>query len=386
MRLRPEVVLLPAAFLTFFDRALLPPQMISIAQVFAVEVADIGHVMTGYVIAYGLGQVFWGLVSSRTSPFRAMGVSIAVAAAGNLMSALAPDPLWLLIGRVLSGTGFSAMVLTALVYIGDTLPLRERVPAAAQLAVALSLGMTAGTLAGAALSDGVLWRWSYVIVIAALLLLAFGLRMLRGEYSGSRVPIIGSFSLLVRNPWVLLILVLTVLEGALLIGVVSFIPVVLEQAGYSTFSAGAITALFGIAVVVSSQAVRPLARLLPGWVLLFIAGAVIVLAFAMVAFWLHWVTAVACTVLLGFAWSVGHTQLQAWMTDASKGARPVGMSLFGLALFGGAAMGTSGSTYATQGEGFSSLFALAAAVGLVLAIVAAGGRAKYVEQDQREVR
>ena len=65
--------------------------------------------------------------------------------AANIGSALATDPLTYSVTRGLAGAAFSATITAALIYFGDTLTMKQRAVATANLAAAISLGLAAGT-------------------------------------------------------------------------------------------------------------------------------------------------------------------------------------------------------------------------------------------------
>ncbi|CAN7359629.1 MFS transporter [Microbacterium sp. LjRoot45] len=374
--------LMGAAFLAFFDRALLAPMITAAAKELRSPPEAIAHAVTVYVLTYALAQLPWAAVSGRFGQLRTLAVASGLAAAGAVLSACAWDAGSLTVARAVSGAALAAIVPTILVHIGDSMDLSRRAVAAVNLATALSLGMTAGSAAAASLAEWWTWRAAFAssAVIGAVVCLVFAWNGRGG--GGAVVGFWRSVPYLVRNVWVWAVLVLAVVEGAVLVGVINFIPVALEADGVAVAVAGFALAAFGIAVVVWSVVVRALVRRLTPWVLLAVGGATAVVAFALLWGVRGVVTATVAVVLLGFAWACAHTQLQTWATDVMTGARPLGMALFALALFGGGVIGSALGADAVARGSYDGLFAAAGLISVAFAVGSALLRRVYRPVEQ----
>ncbi|GAA2045908.1 MFS transporter [Agromyces tropicus] len=375
-------LLLAASFLTFTDRAELPPLFTTVADEFAVDAAVVTVAMTAYVAAYAVGQLGWGIAALRVGRVRLLVIALAAAAVGQLGTAIAWDPVSLTLARITAGAAFAAIVPAALVWIGDNLDLRSRGAAAANLAVALSLGMTAGTAVAALAGEWGAWR--AVPASAALLAAVLAVLLARtGEpvRVGPGLPVLAGFRVVLGDPWVVAVLLLTAVEGALLVGVFSYLPVAAEHGGAGTLVAGLVTALYGVAVIGSSLVLRlVLHRVVPAAVL-GIAGAAIVAGYSLLALRTDAVAVAIAAALLGLAWAAGHVQLQVWMTDAVARSRPIGAAVFALALFGGGAIGAWLGGFAVAGLRFGLLFGVSALGGAAFALAAAMSRSRYRERE-----
>ncbi|MDO9589815.1 MAG: hypothetical protein Q7J04_01570, partial [Microcella sp.] len=185
-----------------------------------------------------------------------------------------------------------------------------------------------------------------------------------------------------RRPWAIAVLLLTALEGALLVGVLSYLPTALIEEGAPIVVAGIATSVFGLAVIAWSQLLKPLlGRWRPSTVLL-VGGLAASLAYGLVAFRVDFVTVGFAAVLLGLGWAFAHTQMQTWMTDAAAGARPVGMSLFAVALFGGGSLGAVAGNAAVPGGDFSILFAGSALSAIIFAVTGMILRNRYAPREE----
>jgi predicted MFS family arabinose efflux permease len=381
---RAPYILLGAAFLTFFDRGLMPPMLTAIAEEWGVGVAEIGPALTGHVVAYGLVQLLWAMLSSRIGQLRMLRVSLALAVLGSIASALAFDPVSLTIARVVAGAGFGATVPAILVYFGETIPLARRGSAMANLATALALGMTAGTVAASLLAPLTSWRWAFAATaVLGLAVAALVWRLRAPDPALAPLSIARSLRVLLTDRWSVLVLTLAVFEGAVLVGMIAFLPIALESAGEDRALAGIVTSVFGVAVIVAAQIVKLVFVSTRPWVPLLVGGVTAVAGYTLLGVHVALATVVFASVVFGFAWATAHTQLQTWMTDAVSRARPVGAALFGMALFGGGAIGAwLGTVFAAAGQ-FGILFIVAAICGAVFTVTAAIGRARYPEREQR---
>ena len=140
------------------------------------------------------------------------------------------------------------------------------------------------------------------------------------------------------------------------------------------------TGLYGVAVIVTAQLMKPALHRVPPWALLAVGGGAIIVAFTTVAISTTIVTVLVASGLLGVAWAAGHTQLQHWVTDAVSRDRPVGTAAFSTSLWLGGAGGAAVGAAVAVGGSFPALFAATAALAVVFATVGAIGRSRY---DQR---
>lgn len=374
---RLVALLLVAAFVTFFDRSLLPPIFGPVSSGLGVDREAIGGALTAYMFAYGFSQLGWGILLARWGRTKVLTVALVGCVVGAALTTLAPDYWTFVVGRVISGTCFGALIPVALVYFGDTLPLHERGKANANIAAALSLGLAVATIASPVLTEWMSWQVGFAIVVALSIGVLVGVRSDRSALPVVRVGVVESLRRVVRNAWALLALALMLLEGAILVGVVSFLPAALEFTGTTPAEAGLAVGVFGLAVIGWSFVVKRLIPVLaPHWLLGLGGGAAVVafaLLIAVIAVW----SVVIAALLLGFAWAAAHTQLQTWMSDAVHDARAIGMSLLGVMMFVGAGMGSGVATVLDSVGNFEALFIGATWVALVFTVVAFFGRRAY---------
>lgn len=375
------MILIIAAFVSMIDRSVMPPLVPVVATDFGSSIDAVGYSLTVYAVSYAALQLAWSTLANRIGRVRVLVISTGLGGLANMGTALSVDPLMYSITRGLAAAAFSATITTVLIYYGDSLSMARRAVATANLAAAISLGLAAGTLGAGAIAQWFGWRWVYVAVAVLSFALMVWLPRLDEVASTDRASMRKSVVTLAGNRWAVAVLVFTVIEGALLIGVFNYLPVALQARGSSVLVAGLVTAAFGATVVVTSQLMRLILGRWPAWLLLLIAGVAIVAGYAYLAAGVALASVLAATIALGIAWAAGHTTMQTWMTDAAAATRAIGMSFFSIALFVGASVGAAVGNVAAGAHRFELLFAVTTVVAVVYTVVTALSRARYVVRE-----
>jgi predicted MFS family arabinose efflux permease len=372
-----RTILIVAAFVAMVDRSVMPPLVPVVAADLDSSIGAVGHSLTVYALAYAAFQLVWSTLSTRWGRIRVLTISTAMSGLANVGSALATDTVTYSVARGLSGAAFAATITGVLIYFGDTLTMKQRAVAMANLAAAISLGLAAGTVAAGVIAQWWSWRWVYVGVALACAVLVGVLAGLKEPPVGRSERLLVAIRLLAINPWAMTILFFAVIEGVLLIGVFNYLPVALQAEGASVLAAGLVTAAFGVTVVVATQLMKLVLGHWPAWLLLLFAGLAMTTAYVALAVDVSLHSVLAGSSLLGLAWALGHTTIQTWMTDAVADVRATGMSFFSLALFAGASVGAALGGVAAAGGGFAALFVASVGVSLFLAATTSVARAGY---------
>ncbi len=371
-------VMLAAAFMSMFDRSTMPPMLTAIASGLGSSIGDVGAALSALAVTYAISQLAWSAVSSRLGQVRVLRIGFFIATAGSLLSACSVDPTMLGLARGLSGIAIGAVIPSTLVYVADRFPIERRVHALANLATSTSLGATAAVLVASVLGPLGGWRWVFVGTGAAELLLAVLLFRVDPEPRPKEpVPILRSARRVLSDGWAVLTLLLVLLEGIILIGVMSFLTAALHSTGTDPILSGVVTAVYGVALIGTAQLMKFVLGRIPPGILMLLGGSATVLGFLFLSLTVNVATVVIASALFGFAWAFAHTQLQTWMTDAVARDRPVGTALFATALFTGGAIGAAiGSAAAAAGE-YEWMFIGSTIGALVFAVVAGIGRTRY---------
>jgi len=374
---RPPLALSVASFVSTFDRFAVNPMLVLIAVDLRVSLATAVAVASGYFLAYGLSQPMWGVLSDRFGRVPVMRVALLGAALAGLASALMPTLGALVISRVVAGACFGAVIPTSLTYVGDTVGVSLR-----QRALSILMGVSAMAIAVATATGGVLGGlagWRVVFTMAALCALAcvIGLRALP-EPPRAEVGHLGRHvGAVLRGRWPPLVFALAFVEGAVVLGTLTFLATALQYHGVSTAVAGLGTATYGLGVWLFTRLVMRLSRGWPVWRLIAVGGAQLCAGYTIVAVDVSVATVTVAALLLGGGWSFMHSSLQTWATSVAPRARGTAVAFFAASLFvGSAASSWAAGPLAEQGR-YPLLFGLAAGVALPLTVVAAVARRRY---------
>jgi predicted MFS family arabinose efflux permease len=386
-RLSPIRLLQTTAFVATFDRFAMPPMLVAIAADLGVPLARIVQAAGVYFLAYGLMQPVWGIVSDSLGRVRTMRLTLLGAAVATVVSAGVGSPLALAAARGVAGGFFGAAYPASLIYLGDTVPMHRRQPEVTRLMVGVALG-TAGASVGAGVVAQLLtWRVAFVVTGLAAVVLAILLRSLpepppRPE-AAARGHLLQPLREVLRSPAAVLVLALALLEGAVLLGVLTLLPPAVEASGASPSVAGAVTAVYGLAVFGSSRLVGRLSQRLHASRLIALGAVAALLACLVLTVSREPLVALVVAVLLGLAWTSMHSSLQTWATEVAPQARAVVVSLFAGSLF----VGSAGSAVAVAGlaqDGrYGLVFLLAAVLTVPLGLVGTWTRARW-RSSQRE--
>lgn len=146
---------------------------------FAVSAAQIGWIVTGYVLAYAIGVPLYGRMSDLFGVRPIFVLGLLGFATGALVCALAPNFLVLVMGRTLQGIGGAVIPALATVSVARVLPSGNRGGAMGLVASSVGIGSAVGPVVGGAV--GQFWGWRALFVgslVLALLLIPFARRVL----------------------------------------------------------------------------------------------------------------------------------------------------------------------------------------------------------------
>lgn len=338
--LRSQVRLLQAASLTSsFDRFVVGPLLLTIAAAFGVGLAQAAAVASVYFLTYGLSQPLWGLCSDRFGRVRTLRAALTGAAVLGTVSAIAPTLELLVLARAGAGACIAAAVPSALVYIGDVVPFHRRQAVLIDLNAATAIGITAAIGLGGVLAAAVSWRLGFLLPALAAGVLAVVLSRLPepAQAPGRRT---GPGAAL-RSRWGRRVLLLALVEGAALLGLLTYLAPAVESRGASPTEAGALVALYGVGLLLASRVVKRVAGVVPPERLVVLGAAGLAVAYGGVALSTAPVVVALAALLVGAGWASMHSTMQAWATEVVPEGRAGMVSLFAAALFVGSGLATS---------------------------------------------
>ena len=367
-----------AAFLSTFDRFTMAPMLFTIAAGLGASLEEVAWAASLYYLLYGVMQPVWGTLSDRFGRVRVIRVALVGALVPGLLSALAPNLLALMVGRALAGGLFAAIIPASLVYIGDTVPMAVRQRALAnQLATSALATALATASAGLAAYLG-LWRVAFAapVVVSAALGIFLLSRLPEPEREAGAGPL-ARLAIAARRPWAGLVVALALIEGGVILGFLTYLAPALEYAGYSAAVSGLVVGLFGIATLGWTWLLKRVSDRFGKSVLLLAGGTLLGLGYAAGALGQNLVGISLAACLIGGGFAFMHSTLQTWATEVVPEARATVISFFAAALFVGSGVATTAAAPLAEAGSYGTLFALAAAVAVPLALLSAFTRLRY---------
>ena len=369
-----------AAFFSSFDRFAVAPMLVTIAASLGASLSEVAATASLYYLLYGAMQPVWGMLSDRIGRVRVMRLTLYGATVAGVVSALAPNLGVLVAARALAGGLFAAVIPAALVYVGDTVGMDSRQKALADLMAASAVGTALATALGGLAAYLDAWRFAFAAPALAGGVLALLLARLPEpkdfapeEREGPLVQV----GRVLGRPWALAVVVIAAVEGAVILGCLTFLAPSLEIDGFSPAVAGLAVGLYGLAVLGWTRAVKRVSDRLGAAALILIGGGMLTLGYASGALGPPLVGVGIAAVLVGGGFAFMHSTLQTWATEVVPEARATVISLFAAALFVGSGVATTVAAPLAEGGSFGLLFAAAAVVAVPLGLFAALARWRY---------
>jgi YNFM family putative membrane transporter len=365
------------SFLSSFDRLAIAPMLVVIAVALGRSVQAVSQAAAVYFLCYGVAQICWAIASDRLGRVRTLRLALLLAAAGGFASAAAPDVGWLVAARGFTGACFAAAIPSALVYIGDTVPMAVRQAPLTDLMTSTAVGITAATVGAGAVADFTSWRVAFALTAAVAAILAVVMRGMAEPELPAPPPMSASLRAALGNKWAVLVIVLGLIEGFVLLGPVTFLPATLQDGGLGVAASGSLTAVYGAAVLVCARVVKRRSRTTAPARLILIGGVQTVAAYAVLTVDHGVVPVIIGLILLGAGWAFLHSTMQTWATDAAPEARATSVSLFVTMLFCGSAVAAALEGPLVGGGHFQLMFAVTLAMSVPLVVIATIGRRRY---------
>jgi predicted MFS family arabinose efflux permease len=375
---RPLRLLQVTTFVSTTDRFLMPPMLIVMSQALGVPLSSLVHTASVYFLAYGLMQPVWGIVSDRLGRVRTLRITLTAAALATGASALAADVTQLGVTRALAGAAFSAAVPASLIYVGDTVPGPRRQTEVTNLMIGVAIGTAIASVGAGALAQLISWRAAFAVSAAGAMLLVFLLRGLpEPARDRPREGLLAPLGRVARSGPTLLVLLLAVTEGGVLLGGITLLPPAVQSTGVSPAVAGAVTAVYGVAVLIFARVTGALSRRWPVWRLIAVGAVAAVAGCSLAAFSQRAAVAAVVAALIGIAWAAMHSSLQTWATEVLPSARATVVSGFAGSLFAGSALSAALLAGPAGAGHYGAAYAALAVAAVPLGILATVARARW---------
>ncbi|MFK8081014.1 MAG: MFS transporter [Granulosicoccus sp.] len=380
-----------AAFGSSMSMRLCDPMLPLFALEFDRPVTSIAPIVTLFTIAYGIFSLVHGPWGDRRGKLNVVSWATLMAAVGSAASALAVSYEWLLALRFVSGAACAAIIPLSLAWIGDSLPSHERQQTLARFSAATISGMILGQVIGGIFADTIGWRAAFAL--AAVVFLIAGLRLL--FFARAHQPsltdspsgnVVSGYLALFRNKWMRFVIVVVALEGALVVGAMTFIPTRLHlHFNLPLWQAGLVMAMNGFGGLYFSWRSKALIKRLGESGMALLGALALGTGLCSIVFLPHWLFSLPACALMGFGFSMLHNTLQNLATQAHPDARGTAIAGFVLALFIGQAVGVSLAAWSIAQIGFETTFV---AIGFMLAglgNVAASGFARRASEAPKAI-
>lgn len=346
------------------------PMLVELGRSFSTTPAEASYVVSGFAVAYGMAQAFFGPVGDRLGKYRLIALTTLACTLGSLAAVLASSLGQLVLARVLAGFTAAGIIPLSMAWIGDTVPYEQRQTTLARYLVGQISGVIAGQFVGGFFTDTFGWRWAFAFL--GTFYFAIGVLMLaelrRNPLAAAHVAPAQSGLGMVRQmrevfarPWARRVLLVVGLEGGALFGALALVPSYLHlRFGLELTAAGSVMGLFGLGGLTYTFLSRHLVARLGEIGLAWVGGVVLACAWGMLALAPHWQWALPACFLVGIGYYMMHNTLQTNATQMAPAVRGTAVSLFASAFFLGQSAGVALAARMMVAYGGERVFAVAA--------------------------
>lgn len=384
------MLLAVAAFGSSAAARLCDPMLPELARTFAASPAAVAHVVSAFSVAYGLMQAFFGPLGDRVGKYRLVALTTLASVFGTVGAALAWSLDWLVFFRLLAGATAAGIIPLSMAWIGDTVPYEHRQPTLARFMGGQIAGVIGGQFLGGLFTDTLGWRWAFAFL--AVVYLAVGWMVLAESRANPRAQhqpqsgasprgMLHQIAQLFRRRWARVILAVVFLEGMLVFGALALVPSYLHgRFGMTLTGAGALMAAFGVGGLSYILVARHFVRRLGETGLALLGGALIALAWGLLAYGPSWAWAIPASYCVGLGFYMLHNTLQTNATQMAPDIRGTAVSLFASSFFLGQSLGVVIAAIVFDRFGFA---VLVLAAGLLLPVVS-GVFARLLSRRHRQ--
>lgn len=191
-------VLMTAVLVTVTASDMVNLMLPAIGAEFDASAAQLAWVVTGFLLVFSVGVPLYGRISDRVSLRRLFVFALLAYAAGNLVCALSPDLLVLVVGRIVTGIGAAAIPVLSIIAVTRLMPAGKRAMAIGVISAGAGVGTAAGPAVGGGVGQVLGWpALFWFMLVAALVLLPLVWRVLPDEppAGGSRLDLPGGLLL-----------------------------------------------------------------------------------------------------------------------------------------------------------------------------------------------
>jgi DHA2 family metal-tetracycline-proton antiporter-like MFS transporter len=155
-------VLISAVFVSVLNSSMVNVVVPVIGRDYGVSEAQVGWVITGFLLTFAIGIPLYGRAADVFSIRRAFMVGLVAFAAGSLICASAPSLGMLVFGRIVQGAGGAAIPALSSVSVAKILPPGERGTALGLIVSSVGIGAAVGPILGGTVGSLVGWHYLFI--------------------------------------------------------------------------------------------------------------------------------------------------------------------------------------------------------------------------------
>ncbi len=324
------------------------PQIASDLQV-TIGAASI--VVTSYLIAHGSVQLVIGPVGDRFGKYLCIAIAAAASTLFVLLCGLAQSLPLLVAARLACGLATGWVIPFSLAFIGDVIPYERRQQVIGRFISGQILGQLFGQAAGGVLGDLFGWRNVFFILAAMLAAATAGLfiELWRNPitHAGSAATqstrgLVADYATVLGTPWARALILAAFFESGLMFGAFTYVGADLHvRFGLSFSLVGLFVGFFAIGGLLYSFSVGYLVNRLGQIGLATGGGALLALAYVLLALGPVWWLAPLAIAAIGFGFYMFHNTLQTNATQMAPQARGTAVAIFSSALYLGQTVGVA---------------------------------------------
>jgi predicted MFS family arabinose efflux permease len=312
-------------------------------------------VVTVYLLAHGSVQLVIGPIGDRFGKYLCIAIATSISALMVLACGLAPTLPLLVVARLGSGLASGWIVPFALAFVGDVIPYERRQQVIGTFLSGQILGQMFGQAAGGVLGDYFGWRTVFFMLAGMIAVATTGLfyELWRNPIThASRAParqgagFVADYVAVLRSSWSRKLIAIAFVEAAALFGAFAFVGADLHvRFGVSFTVVGLFVGFFAVGGLIYSLSVGALVKRFGPVGLAFLGGAVLAVAFLMLALEpVVWFApfAILC---VGLGFYMLHNTLQTNATQMTPEARGTAVGIFSAGLYLGQTAGSAVGGY-----------------------------------------
>jgi MFS transporter, YNFM family, putative membrane transport protein len=342
-----------------------------IATDFNTSVGEAAIVVSAYSLAHGSVQLIIGPIADRFGKYKTVALMCALACVLVALCGLAMSLSQLAVARFASGAAAGWIIPTSMAYVGDVTPRERLQPVLARYLSGQIIGQLSGQAAGGVLGDWFGWRNVFFVLAAMFALATLGLLFELATNPRTRVRahvsgpprFVADYAAVFSNPWARFVILAVFIEASVAWGAFAYVGADLHQRfGLSFTGVGLIVGAFGIGGLVYAGTVQQLVNRFGQPGLAVFGGAMLGLAYLVLAVGAAWWLAPLATMVIGLGFYALHNTMQTQATSMTPEARGTAVGVFSSAIYLGQMVGVAVAALVYDRLTAAPLFVAAAAI------------------------